>query len=397
MEKYNYIDLFAGCGGLSLGLHNAGWKGLFAIEKNKDAFATLKYNLIENKRHFDWPNWLRKRNHNIDSVIENHKGKLQSLRGKVTLVAGGPPCQGFSTAGARRESDKRNDLVDSYIRFVELVQPRMLFFENVKGFTYEFRKKNSKGKTFSEKVVSELEQLGYDIHFKIVNFADYGIPQNRHRFILIGLRDGKAKGFFENLEGNKQLFLKTKGIDSYNTLGDAISDLLAQNGQQDSIDSPGFFNGVYSTCIGRYQELMRNGIQVDASMPDSHRFARHTDEIIEIFDNMLKIAERNKRVSDNLKEKYSIKKRSLIPLAKNEPCPVLTSHPDDYIHYAEPRILTVREYARIQSFPDWYEFKGKYTTGGKERKKDVPRYTQLGNAIPPLFAEQTGLVLKELT
>ena len=76
--------------------------------------------------------------------------------------------------------------------------------------------------------------------------------------------------------------------------------------------------------------------------------------------------------------------------------PTLTSHPDDYLHYSEPRILTVREYARIQSFPDWYEFKGKYTTGADLRVKEVPRYTQLGNAVPPLFAEQAGIVLKEL-
>jgi DNA (cytosine-5)-methyltransferase 1 len=70
--------------------------------------------------------------------------------------------------------------------------------------------------------------------------------------------------------------------------------------------------------------------------------------------------------------------------------------PDDYIHYSEPRILTVREYARIQSFPDWFKIKGKYTTGGKMRTKEVPRYSQIGNAIPPLFAEQAGLVIKEM-
>lgn len=76
--------------------------------------------------------------------------------------------------------------------------------------------------------------------------------------------------------------------------------------------------------------------------------------------------------------------------------PTITSLPDDYIHYCEPRIFTVREYARIQSFPDWFEFQGKYTTGSKERVKEVPRYTQIGNAIPPLFAEQSGIVLKNI-
>lgn len=396
MKNYNYIDLFAGCGGLSLGLHLAGWQGLFAIEKSKDAFTTLKYNLIDGKDHFEWPVWLRKRNHNIDSVINNHQDNLLKLRGQVTLVAGGPPCQGFSTAGARKESDKRNDLVDSYIEFVRLVQPKMLFFENVKGFTFEFRRKNSKGKTFSDKVITGLENLGYSIHAKIINFADYGVPQSRHRFILIGIKDGSAEEFFKILENNKNFFFQAKGINSYNTLGDAISDLLANNGMDDSVDSPGFCNGIYSSSASNYQDLMRRDLNNNSIQPDSHRFARHNDYIIEIFENLLKIAERNKRVSDELKEKFNVKKRSLVPLAKDEPCPVLTSHPDDYIHFSEPRILTVREYARIQSFPDWYEFKGKYTTGSKKRKKEVPRYTQLGNAIPPLFAEQTGLALKQL-
>ena len=80
----------------------------------------------------------------------------------------------------------------------------------------------------------------------------------------------------------------------------------------------------------------------------------------------------------------------------NDKSPTITTLPDDYIHYCEPRILTVREYARLQSFPDWFQFKGKYTTGGKVRTKEVPRYSQIGNAIPPLFGEQSGLILKEL-
>ena len=83
-------------------------------------------------------------------------------------------------------------------------------------------------------------------------------------------------------------------------------------------------------------------------------------------------------------------------LAADKLVPTITSIPDELVHYKEPRILTVREHARIQSFPDWYHFKGKYTSGGKQRKQEVPRYTQVGNAVPPLFAEQVGLALKEV-
>ena len=83
-------------------------------------------------------------------------------------------------------------------------------------------------------------------------------------------------------------------------------------------------------------------------------------------------------------------------LDPNSQSPTITSIPDELVHFCEPRILTVREHARIQSFPDWYEFKGKYTSGGKRRKNEVPRYTQVGNAVPPLFAEQIGRAIKEV-
>jgi DNA (cytosine-5)-methyltransferase 1 len=102
----------------------------------------------------------------------------------------------------------------------------------------------------------------------------------------------------------------------------------------------------------------------------------------------------NKSINDELRKKYNLKKHTVVPLCENSCTPTLTTLPDDYIHYCEPRILTVREYARVQSFPDSYEFKGKYTTGGERRKVDVPRYSQIGNAIPPLFAEQAGIILK---
>ena len=102
-RQYTVIDLFAGCGGLSLGLYLAGWQGLFAIEKNAFAFETLKHNLIDNKKHFAWPDWLPQTNHDINEVLTNYAEQLQNLRGTVDLVAGGPPCQGFSMAGQRIE------------------------------------------------------------------------------------------------------------------------------------------------------------------------------------------------------------------------------------------------------------------------------------------------------
>ncbi len=140
-KKYTVIDLFAGCGGLSLGLYQAGWQGIFAIEKNPCAYATLSYNLIEKKKHFNWPKWLPQEPLDIAEVNKTYSKQLKNLRGTVDLVAGGPPCQGFSMAGRRIEDDVRNQLVFAYIDFISMVMPKILLFENVKGFTYAFDKK----------------------------------------------------------------------------------------------------------------------------------------------------------------------------------------------------------------------------------------------------------------
>lgn len=387
-----YIDLFSGCGGLALGLHNAGFKGLFAVEKSPDAFSTLKHNLIDKNNNFDWPSWLPVSHHDVNEVIEKYSNNLLTLRGKIALIAGGPPCQGFSMAGRRREEDNRNMLIDSYVKFVELVQPQMIFFENVKGFTVGFKQGNKRGQAYSVYVVNALEKLGYDVKGQIVDFSEYGVPQKRQRFILVGTKKGKADSFFEAIVDNRASFFQSKKIANKTSLGEAISDLLQSNGSVASPDTKNFQAGIYSQATSKYQRLMRK--EVKSEVVDSHRFAKHGKEVIEKFRFILQNAMPNKNIPDNVRAKYNLKKRTTVPLCINSPTPTLTTLPDDYIHYCEPRILTVREYARIQSFPDDYEFKGKYTTGGDRRKIDVPRYTQIGNAIPPLFAEQAGIVLK---
>ena len=402
MEKQpTYIDLFAGCGGLSLGLHNAGWKGLFAIEKSPDAFKTLKYNLIDNKDHFNWPSWLPKENIEIDKAIKLHKDDLEKLKNKVDLVAGGPPCQGFSMAGRRNENDQRNNLIKSYIDFIKIIKPKILFFENVKGFTMEFKKNKDKGKEYSSYVENALNRAGYFVKGELVNFGEYGIPQKRTRFILVGVRKDLANAskelaetFFSTIKENRHSFLSEKNLTVNTNLKDAISDLLKANGLKESPDTKSFQAGTYSKIKSSYQTLMREGIE--NKIADSHRFPKHRPDIIEKFDVILKTCRKNKDIDAKTRERFNIKKHTIIPLDKNDKSPTITTLPDDYIHYSEPRILTVREYARIQSFPDWYQFQGKYTTGGKLRTQEVPRYSQIGNAIPPLFGEQSGLVLKQL-
>lgn len=403
LRQLTYIDLFAGCGGLSLGLHLAGWKGLFAIEKNKDAFQTLHFNLVEKLKHFEWADWLPVQPWDINQVIAEYETQLKSLQGKVDMIVGGPPCQGFSTAGRRVEGDVRNGLVQSYLQFVDLVKPKIIFFENVKGFTLKFEKNKTKGIVYANYVEQRLGELGYDVDGDMIDFSEFGIPQKRVRFILIGIRKDVANkkkvlatDFFKLLLENRMKFLVSKGLkNNKTTLEQAISDLLYKHGLTETPDRRNFATGLYGKPQSAYQKMMRKGQR--ENIPDSHSFANHRPTIAARFSEILDACGRNRNVERQmLREKYRISKHTIIPLEGPNQTPTLTTLPDDFIHYCEPRILTVREYARIQSFPDWFEFKGKYTTGGKERVKEVPRYTQVGNAIPPLFGEQGGIVIKQL-
>jgi DNA (cytosine-5)-methyltransferase 1 len=400
LQQKIYIDLYAGCGGLSLGLYLAGWKGLFAIEKSPFAFATLKYNLIEKRNHFLWPEWLECKEHDIIEVLESKENAFKALNGKVDLVAGGPPCQGFSMAGKRVEDDFRNKLVYSYIKFIELVKPRLILFENVNGFTYAFKSPSDKIEAipYSQIVIEKLETLGYDVKPHIINFANYGVPQKRTRFILIGSLSKNTDDFLKKINEKKKSFFKKKGLDPKTTVSSAISDLLKSNGIKPSPDRKGFNSGIYySKPKTKYQTVMRAGYLPQDNIPDSHSFANHRTETTDLFTKLLtEYPYKNKRIKNSDRKEWNIQKRGITILDGDKQSPTLTTHPDDYIHYAEPRILTVRECARLQSFPDWYEIKERYTTGGLNRKYEVPRYTQIGNAIPPLFAELAGLVLQEM-
>ncbi|MBQ8241728.1 MAG: DNA cytosine methyltransferase [Bacteroides sp.] len=397
-KQYIYIDLFSGCGGLALGMHQAGWKALFAVEKNEDAFKTLRHNLIDRNAHFEWPEWLPIQVQDINTMLVEHKKELIALRGKVKLIAGGPPCQGFSFAGRRQENDIRNTLVDSYLRFVDLVCPESLLFENVKGFTQAFQTnaEEDAGKNYAVYILDELKQRGYNVKAEMLNFSNFGVPQRRVRFILFASKTISPITFFETLNKNVKPFLNEKNLSRRVSIKSALSDLERCNGEAQCPDSKGFMSGRYGNVKTKYQRFCRQGAR-KGKVPDSHRFARHSEETINRFQELLNTENiRSKNISRLLKTQYGIKKNCFSVLDPKIPAPTLTSNPDDHLHYCEPRTLTVREYARIQSFPDWYEFQGRYTTGGKSRKLDVPRYTQIGNAIPPLFAEQVGRALIQL-
>lgn len=403
-EKNNFIDLFAGCGGLSLGLMRAGWKGVFAIEKSPDAFLTLKHNLINGsvEGSFSWPEWLPCNEMTTSELIAKHSKELKSLRGKVQLIAGGPPCQGFSFAGRRNPSDPRNRLTEEYIKIVELVQPDFLLLENVKGFNAAFKNNETNGKkVYSEVVKEKLESVGYIVTHKMCSASDFGVPQPRSRFIMVAYRKStKIKlNPFEILECLLPEYREEKGLGSksYVSVKEAISDLKVSGKKLVTArDTNGFQEIKYTEQkLSPYQSLMRNKC-VANYVPNSLRLPHHKEETLRRFKKILVSYEKGKSLSKTQLLDLGTKKQCFTPLHPDMLSRTITTLPDDLLHYDEPRILTVRENARIQSFPDWFEFLGKYTTGGARRKEECPRYSQVGNAVPPLMAEALGYVISHL-
>lgn len=405
-HSVTFVDLFAGCGGLSLGLMNAGMKGLFAVEKDTLAFSTLKHNLIDNAGNwFNWPTWLPKEPISVESLLSKYESLLQQLRGKVQLLTGGPPCQGFSSIGRREAYDPRNQVFKQYLEVVKILQPAAVLLENVRGILYPFTKSNIKSANkaepppiYADLVKSSLSGLGYEVWTAIIRAKDHGVPQTRPRFILIGLRRSGRTGIkglnpFTILERLRPAFLEEKGLGIEPvTVKDAISDLtMAADRIKDCMDTRGYKQGTYGKQTSEYQKLLHG--EENGRLADSHRFAKHRDATVKKFKWLIANCAKGKRLEQDERGEHASKKHYVYILHPDRPAPTVTTLPDDLLHYSEPRILTVREMARLQSFPDWFAFKGKYTTGGGLRTKQCPRYTQVGNAVPPLLAELLGQTL----
>ena len=344
-----------------------------------------------------WPDWLDIGSHDISALVENHSDHLKSLRGEIDLVAGGPPCQGFSMNGRRDPDDPRSTMVEAYLRIVKLVRPKLVLLENVRGFT---SMPHASGVTYDEAVKTRLNKLGYDVWSDVVLASDFGVPQRRARFILIAALSGTLPGIdpLSRLRTFKGRFLREKGIgDVPVSVGAAISD-YALGDSKPPLD-PEWGDRGYTAVRRRtgppesdYQRLMRDG----SKQPSDCRLPRHNFDTASRFALILESCPRGRSLSPEDRLRLGIGKRSTTPLHEDMPAPTVTTLPDDIIHYADPRTLTVRELARLQSFPDWFAFSGPYTTGGTRRKTACPRYTQVGNAVPPLLAEALGRVLLSL-
>ena len=389
---------------------SSGWRGILAVEKDPMAFATLSHNLIDGTHGFsyEWPEWFPKTPSTVGLVADAYRENLLQLRGSVAMIVGGPPCQGFSFAGRRNEKDVRNLLFQAYMRLVNTVEPLYILLENVQGITVGFER-TTRGEQpimiptepYSKRIARALDDAGYEVKAGSLTASDFGVPQFRQRYFLIAARRDVSPSLRDNdpfsaLAALRDYFLLKKGlpVDRPISVAEAISDLAADGKTIDCVDSPGFLQGAYAPPATDYQNLMRGHVRGNA--PDSHRLANHRPETVERFTEILATCRRGVQLNKADRERFGLKKQCTIPLDPSKPSHTLTTLPDDIIHYAEPRILTVREYARLQSIPDWFQFRGAYTTGGRRRVRQCPRYTQAGNAVPPFVGEAIGMFFTDL-
>lgn len=398
------MDAFAGSGGLSLGLLRAGWDGLFSVERDPFAFDTYRANLLEGRyaRHFQWPHWLPCEPLGIDDLLERHTDSLRSHRGSVGLLAGGPPCQGFSDAGRRDLNDPRNDLVRAYLSLVDLIEPCIVLLENVRGITFDFKGSaaSNQPSNYAHHLRSALTAQ-YDVYSTIANAADFGVPQTRRRFILIAFRRGcglDIEGLEEQIQRTRMAFLRRHRLVLPISASCAISDLeLQRNGTIPSDETEGFRAIDYHGPRTHFQHLMREG---SCGQPTDTRLANHRADIRQRFADLITRCNKEGRLNISLgreiREEYGLRKLALRVLDAERPAPTITSMPDDLLHYSEPRTLTVRENARLQGFPDWFSFHGNFTTGGPRRRHQIPRFTQVANAVSPLMSEVLGEALLQL-
>jgi DNA (cytosine-5)-methyltransferase 1 len=189
-RKIVFADAFAGCGGLSLGLMQAGLHGRFAIEHDKFAFETLRANFLakKSKFKFTWPRWLPKKPISIGRLLKRYRKELEIIEGSIDVLVGGPPCQGFSSAGRRRHDDPRNQLFASYLQIVDILKPRAVLIENVRGFTMDFDME-PRVKNYAQNLRRRLSEK-YDVYEVLLDLSQFGVPQLRTRYFILALQSG---------------------------------------------------------------------------------------------------------------------------------------------------------------------------------------------------------------
>ena len=450
-EGFSYVDLFAGCGGLSLGFHRAGGKSIFAVEKSPMAGETYFRNFID--RDADFKQFTTKAAEEqirsgllvgpVSLLLENPDIKASLANINPDVVAGGPPCQGFSLAGRRNPYDMRNQLPWQFLEVVEISRPKVVVIENVVGMRHKFS--GSSSTAFEDLQIALAETTpGYIVQGVEVNAMHYGAPQHRPRLMIIGLRSDVAKErgltssgklwmstFLDDVEELPDLApIPTTLAHEVRTVGDAISDLAPFGSKAQS--------------RGKFQEEMRDsalwGLPVKPPKVVPNNNVRHHSETTLRRFSLYQLIHENgldsrllSKVTSlspveakellareaaklrfpavtqagvvvaNSEEEFatqvidlSTKKHSQRVIPLNKPARTVVTIGDDYVHPLEPRVFTVRELARFQGFPDAFEFFSKETTGGKNRQHEVPQYSQVGNAVSPYMAVAVGSLIKKI-
>lgn len=338
----NCIDLFCGCGGLSLGFEKAGINVLVGIDAWQDAITTFSYNHKNSKGICADLSTLE------PSEIE------KELNGKsVDLIIGGPPCQGFSVAGKRIVDDVRNKLYKNFVRFVEYYKPKAFMMENVPNIL-------SIGEGIvRDSIVKDFSDLGYKVVYKVLTASNYGTPQNRRRAVFVGFKDGK------------EFIFPQQTVEQLVTSYEALSD-LPENSLEDGSDYP-----MTTNCD--YQKLMR----CNSSKIYNHQITEHSERTKEII-ALVPDGGNYKNLPEELQQTRKVH-IAWTRLNSQKPSFTIDTGHRHHFHYKWNRIPTVRESARIQSFPDDFIFLGTKTS----------QYKQVGNAVPPLMAEAIAKKIKE--
>lgn len=371
-ENYKFVDLFAGAGGLSLGLEQAGFTVTFANEINKVCAETyLRNRTLKESQMF------------IGDVHDLNKNpeKYSTCLKDAFLVCGGPPCQGFSMANRQRLlDDPRNRLYLEYLKFLKYVKPVFFIMENVKGM---LQRKDEILDNFHSTLGEE-----YNISLRLLNAKDFSVPQSRERLIFIGNRAGvNSEDIFRRLESYPQ---------KHYTLGDAIADLpplspnrIRNNSSREDCEV-GFFERDYDYPGSEFADFINNGRKMSKLYNHKNRF--NNDRDIEIYSRLMpgenSLAESIRDImpyssrNDIFKDKY-------YKLDADQICKTITSHMkfdcNMYIHPTQARGLSAREAARVQTFPDDYVFYGPQNSW----------YMQIGNAVPVKLAENIGRAIHE--
>lgn len=378
MGKFTFIDLFCGCGGFSLGLEKAGLSGLAAIDFNKEAVEVFQKNLSQ-----------------IPHILEADLTKLtpKQLAEKISadtvdVIVGGPPCQGFSTVrqadganhGSRIVEDKRRHLYQEFLKYVAFFKPKVFVIENVLGI------RSASGGEYFTRVQKEARAIGYRVHAQVEDCVKLGLPQKRRRQLFIGTRSDLPDYFRPEIKPAPRAC-------EHPTLWQAIGDLPPVHAGEGAEVRDYDMEQRKKYTLQPKRSYLYDVLEVaKADKLTAHRARPHSARDLRDFAR-LKEGENSKEAmergvefefpydKENFKDRYTRQHR-------NEPCSTIVAHLSKdglmFIHPTQNRSLTPREAARVQSFPDWFEFPVARTH----------QFRVIGNAVPPLVGEAIGLAVK---